>query len=76
MMSNGVKSQLHRSMHIAAEDAAVYSRLDGTVVTEKQPEVVIETVIRETESLWKKYKAQKKKKGKRTAKVVPIKKAA
>lgn|SRR5262245_10744731 len=68
MMTNGVKTRLHRSMHIEAEDAAVYSRLDGVVnFTHDKPEVVIETVIHTTESLWKKYKAQAKAKAKREA---------
>jgi len=66
MMTNGVRSQLHRSMHIEAEDAAVYSRLDGVVsFTDAKPEIIIDEVIRGTESLWKKYKAAAKTKIKR-----------
>lgn len=68
MMTNGVKTRLHRSLHIDSEDAAVYSRLDGVVsFMNEKPDVVIENVVNLTESLWKKYKAQAKAKAKREA---------
>jgi len=67
MMSNGVRSSLHRTLHIDAADAAVYSRLDGVISVADKPDAIIKTVVAETESLWRKYKAAKKERDKRQA---------
>lgn len=51
------KGSIHRTLHIEAEDAAVYSRLDGVVFADAKPEQVIREVISGCDMLWKKYKA-------------------
>ena len=64
MLHNGHKSQLHRSLRIAPEDCPSYSRLDGMATyTERPEEVVIDTVIKATDMLWKKYKAKAQQRG-------------
>jgi hypothetical protein len=66
MMSNGVSKQIHRSMRVEHEDRQAYSVLHGVAeFTNKPPEQMINTVVRETGFLWKKYKEQAKTKTKR-----------
>jgi hypothetical protein len=70
MMLNGVKDKLHRSLRIAPEDRQVYSPLHGLMsFTEENYKETINSVIAETDAIWKRYKLAKdeEKKAKRKA---------
>lgn len=71
MMSNGVVAKLHRSLRVTHEDRQAYSVLHGvSEFTNKPADQIINTVVKQTEGLWRKYKeqnAQKRKMEKRRA---------
>jgi len=78
IVTNGVSKNIHRSLRVEHQDRQAYSVLHGVAeFTNKPPGQMIETVVRETGFLWKKYKEQRKQKAKRgTRKPPDTKKAA
>jgi hypothetical protein len=66
MVSTGVSRNIHRSLRVQHADRQAYSVLHGVAEFTNGPaDQMIDTVIKETGYLWKKYKAQQKAQAKR-----------
>ena len=64
MLANGHRADLHLGLRIKAEDCPTYSRLDGvTTLDYAAPSTVMKDVVRLTNDLFVRYRAEEKKKG-------------
>ena len=62
LISEGVKDKLHRTLKIHMDDRAAYSCLQTVPdFTAKRTEDIIEDVIRETQTIWRRYKDEEAK---------------
>lgn len=69
LVSPGNREKLHRSLRIQMEDRASYSCLNRVPdFTAMRPNAIIEEVIRETESIWNRYKKSEEATKPKTAK--------